>query len=145
MDADEFLTTIFDQAQGVVVVCNAEDSFRSRRWAPGKPLSGTVYFCISTVSDRNPRDEILQRRTQDLVLTYDIVLDDVGTKVLRETLKGLLAPCGLDDGVDDRPTPDGKQLLGPRVRERTKPGALAPCEQNGLHGNHRCYHGLTRR
>jgi hypothetical protein len=106
VSADTFLQTVFDQCEGAVVVCNAEDGFRSHRWHPGKELSGTVYFCLSTVRDPNPRAEILQRRTTDLVKTYDIVLDDVGTKVDRTLLEGLLAPsCRIltsqPDGVDN--------------------------------------------
>jgi hypothetical protein len=90
--ADTFLQTVFDQCEGAVVVCNSEDGFRSHRWHPGKELSGTVYFGISTVRDPNPRAAILQRRTTDLVKTYDIVLDDIGTKVDRKLLEGKLAP-----------------------------------------------------
>jgi P4 family phage/plasmid primase-like protien len=92
MGADKFLTTVFDQAQGVVLTCNAR--FITRRWKPGDKIPDDhVYFCISTVRDPNPRQLVgLSRKAQDLVLTYDIVLDDVGTKVSRETLAGLLAP-----------------------------------------------------
>jgi hypothetical protein len=92
MDADTFLRAIFDQCQGVVVTCNAR--FITRRWKPGDKIPDDhVYFCISTVKDPNPRQLIrLSRKAQDLVLTYVVVLDDVGTKVSRETLEGLLAP-----------------------------------------------------
>lgn len=93
-DADQFLRVLFDQCQGVVVTCNAEEGFKARRWKPGKPLKGCVYYCISTVADTNPRDDVLPRQAQHLVLTYAVVLDDVGTKVSRETLKGKLAPTG---------------------------------------------------
>ena len=92
MDADQFIRFVFDQAQGVVVTCNAEEGFKARRWRPGKPLKGQVYVCISTVRDANPRDDVLRRQTQDLVETYAVVLDDVGTKVDKALLKGKLLP-----------------------------------------------------
>lgn len=92
MDADAFIKFVFESAQGVVVVVNAEDGYKARRWHPGKQLRGAHYFCISTVRETNPRDDVLRRQTQDLVLTYDIVLDDVGTKVDRARLERLLLP-----------------------------------------------------
>jgi uncharacterized protein DUF5906 len=84
---DEFLGFIFDECQGVVVTANAEHNFQSHRWTPGTALSGCVYFCISTVRETDPRATVMQRRTQDLVLTYVVVLDDVGTKVDASLIK----------------------------------------------------------
>ena len=95
MDADQFIRFVFDQAQGVVVTCNAEEGFKARRWRPGKALKGVVYLCISTVADKNPRDDVLKRQTQDLVATYAVVLDDVGTKVDKALLKGKLPPTAI--------------------------------------------------
>jgi putative DNA primase/helicase len=81
MDAATFLATIFDQCQGVVVTCN--DRFITRRWVPGQPIpNDQVYFCISTVKDPGARVHArISRKAQDLVLTWVVVLDDVGTKV----------------------------------------------------------------
>lgn len=92
MDAAEFLGTVFDQAQGVVLTCS--DRFITRRWTAGRAIPvDHVYFCISTVKDPGPRqDARISRKAQDLVLSYVVILDDVGTKVPRETLAGLLAP-----------------------------------------------------
>lgn len=105
MDADQFLGVIFEDCQGVVVTCDPND-MRGHRWVPGKTLSATTYFCISTVRETNGRDNILRRKTQDLVLTYCMVLDDVGTKVSRETLLALLPPTwkmrtSMPDGVSN--------------------------------------------
>jgi hypothetical protein len=90
--ADAFLALIFEDAEGIVVTCNAEEGFKARRWRPGKPLKGVVYYCISTVADTNPRDDVLPRQAQYLVKTYAVVLDDVGTKVDKAKLKGKLEP-----------------------------------------------------
>lgn len=91
-DASEFLGVIFDQCQGVVVTVNGR--FITRRWKPGQPVAADqVYFCISTVREPDPRQGSgLSRKSQDLVLTYLVVVDDVGTKVSRETLLKLLPP-----------------------------------------------------
>ncbi len=86
MDARDFLAHIFEGCNGVPVTCSKEDGYNSRRWRPGQtPPEGVTYFCISTVADI-PRSRVLSRKTEDLVLTYVIVLDDVGTKVSRETI-----------------------------------------------------------
>lgn len=93
-DAKFFLQEIFRRCNGggVTVLCYADDSFRARRWSPGMdPPPGPGYFCISTVKDI-PRARVLQRRTEDLVETPLIVLDDIGTKVSRETAATLPKP-----------------------------------------------------
>ena len=90
--ADTFLDFVFEGAEGVVVTCNAEEGFKARRWRPGKHLQGSVYYAISTVADDNPRNDVLRRQAHNLVLTYAIVLDDIGTKVDRSLLKSLVPP-----------------------------------------------------
>ena len=92
ISADTFLSLIFGEGDGVVVTCNTEEGFKARRWRPGRQLKGSVYFCISTVADDNPRNDVLRRQAHNLVLTYAIVLDDIGTKVDRSRLEGLLPP-----------------------------------------------------
>lgn len=92
MTTDQFLQIVFDQCEGVVVTCNAEEGFKARRWRPGKPLKGAVYWCISTVADTAPRDDVLNRQAVNLIKTYAIGLDDIGTKVDRKLLKGKLPP-----------------------------------------------------
>ena len=81
MDARDFLAHIFAECKGVPVTVDKADGYNSRRWRPGDSIRpGVTYFCISTVRDI-PRSRVLGRKTEDLVLTYDIVLDDVGTKI----------------------------------------------------------------
>lgn len=86
MNLEQFLGIVFrdvkDPAKhGVVVIADAAEGFQTRRWRRGMTADGrTLYVCISTVKDK-PRAQILGRRTEDLVLTWAIVLDDVGTKV----------------------------------------------------------------
>lgn len=81
MDASTFLATIFNGCKGVPVTASAEEGFQSRRWRRGEtPPAGKTYFCISTVKDI-PRARVLQRRTEDLVETRLVVLDDIGTKI----------------------------------------------------------------
>lgn len=87
MDARDFLAHIFQSCKGVPVTCNKADGYNSRRWRPGDSIpTGVTYFCISTVHDQ-ARSRVLSRKTEDLVLTYVIVLDDVGTKVLAKLIK----------------------------------------------------------
>lgn len=84
MDANDFLQAITSNCQeagSAIVTCNAEEGYKARRWIFGRVLEGTVYFCISTVRDTNPRQQVLGRQTADLIETFAIVLDDVGTKV----------------------------------------------------------------
>ena len=104
--ADAFLALIFEDAEGVVVTCNAEEGFKARRWRPGRPVKGVVYYCISTVKDTHPRDAVLPRQAQHLVKTYVVVLDDIGTKVDRKLLKNLLPPTyklrtSMPDGISN--------------------------------------------
>jgi hypothetical protein len=40
---------------------------------------------------------------------------------------------GVQDPVEHRPAADRKEMLGPVVRERPEPRAIACCEQDGLH------------
>lgn len=87
MKAADFLAHIFADCNGVPVTATKADGYNSRRWSPGiDPPEGVTYFCISTVRDVK-RSRVLGRQTEDLVLTYVIVLDDVGTKVPRETIR----------------------------------------------------------
>jgi hypothetical protein len=81
MDAVTFLKAIFAGCNGIPVTANAEDGFHSRRWTYGsEPPAGEAYYCISTVRDKL-RARILHRRTDDLVETRAVVLDDIGTKI----------------------------------------------------------------
>lgn len=89
-ETSSFLRNVFQycKAGGVPVWCDADDGFRSRRWLLDTALPASVvgYYCISTVKDI-PRARVLQRRTEDLVETAIVVLDDIGTKVPRENIK----------------------------------------------------------
>lgn len=92
MDLDAFLRVVFrgvndPDKHGVVVLADAAEGFQSVRWRPGEVTGDrTIYTCISTVRNIK-RARILQRRGEDLVLTWAIVLDDVGTKVRDELIK----------------------------------------------------------
>lgn len=86
LTAETFLASIFEGAEGIVVTANAEEGFKRKRFRPGRKLAGEIYFGISTV--RNiPRADVLPARAKDLVATYVVVLDDVGTKVDRRLIK----------------------------------------------------------
>jgi len=92
MDANTFLSTIFEKCNGAPVTANAEEGFQSRRWKPGEPVpAGKAYFCISTVIDI-PRQRVLHRRTEDLVETRLVVLDDIGTKIPFSVAAGFPTP-----------------------------------------------------
>lgn len=82
MNVQTFLRTIFGVVnEGVIAVAAADyRGYASQRYAPGMIQGEQTYFCISAVRDI-PRARILSRQTQDLVATYTIPLDDVGTKV----------------------------------------------------------------
>lgn len=87
MNGADFLAHIFAGCNGIPVTATKSDGYNSRRWCLRQPVPlGVTYFCISTVRDV-PRSRVLGRKTEDLVATYVIVLDDVGTKVSRETIK----------------------------------------------------------
>jgi hypothetical protein len=80
----------FDEVP-VITIHKGNDFWETRRWRPGdNPPTGRLYYCISTVRPGHPRAQIVSRRTEDLVKTYVIVLDDVGTKV--DPKKILLQP-----------------------------------------------------
>lgn len=80
ISVEQFLETLFPRAEGVVIVASKEDGFRARRYVSGRTYGEILYFGISSVQDI-PRAHVLQRREVDLVKTYVIVLDDIGTKV----------------------------------------------------------------
>lgn len=87
MDAKTFLNTIFAECNGIPVTVSSAEGFKARRWRHDtEPPQGPVYFCISTVKDI-PRASVLRRQAADLVETCAVVLDDVGTKVSRETIR----------------------------------------------------------
>lgn len=77
----QFMAAIFGDAVGVPVVAAPDfRKFMSQRYRDGYVRGDQVYFCISTVKDI-PRVAFLNRRTEDLVRTMCVVLDDCGTKV----------------------------------------------------------------
>lgn len=85
MNLDAFLELVFRNVKstkdGVPVLVDAADGFEGRRWKRGGEVGGrTLYTCISTVVDV-PRANKLSRKTESLVATHAIVLDDIGTKV----------------------------------------------------------------
>src|SRR5882724_2828454 len=74
------MDTIFGGCEGIPVVCAPDfRGFMSQRWRAGSERGDQLYFCISTVKDI-PRSSLLQRRAEDLVKTYAIILDDCGSK-----------------------------------------------------------------
>ncbi len=80
-DVDEFMSAIFSDAVGVPVVAAPDfKGFMSQRYRADFVRGQQVYFCISTVKDI-PRQRLLQRRVEDCVRTYAVVLDDVASKV----------------------------------------------------------------
>jgi hypothetical protein len=88
---DNFLSHIFDKVnqttQGVVVTASKGDGFESRRWRPGRDQPyDDLYFCVSTVANI-PRQTVLSRKAADLVLSWVVVLDDIGTKVDPDLIK----------------------------------------------------------
>lgn len=91
MDANEFMSVVFENCKGTPVWCTKKD-MRGRRWYLDRKLEGEMYFCISTINDPNPYDDILSRTASNLCLTYCVVLDDIGTKVSRETAAHFLPP-----------------------------------------------------
>lgn len=85
MKLDDFLHHLFPNVnpstQGVVATASKGDGYQSRRWRPGRRINyENLYFGVSTVRDV-PRADILSRKTGDLVLSWVVVLDDVGTKI----------------------------------------------------------------
>lgn len=92
MDANKFLSIIFANCKGTVSICRAPD-MRGKRFVPDvTPLDGPIYVCISTSKTTNKRDTSVRRRRQDLEMTYMLVLDDIGTKVSRETAERFPPP-----------------------------------------------------
>lgn len=93
MKLDDFLSKVFgtvNQTQGVVTTASKGDGYQSRRWRPGRRVNyENLYFAVSTVRD-TPRQDVLSRKTGDLIATYVCGLDDVGTKVDRTKI--LLPP-----------------------------------------------------
>ena len=89
--ADAFLALIFEDAEGVVVTCNAEEGFKA---APLARVSSSRAKFMCTLDGR--RRQSAQRRTAApgtiWCSPYAIVLDDIGTKVDRAKLKGRLEP-----------------------------------------------------
>lgn len=91
MKLDDFLSHIFPNVnpatQGVVATASKGDGYQSRRWRPGRRLSlENLYFGVSTLRDM-PRQDILSRKTGDLVASWVVVLDDVGTKIPASNIK----------------------------------------------------------
>ena len=89
-DLTKFMELVFRNVkQGVdtPLLVDAADGYQGRRWKAGTNVDGrTLYACISSVRDV-PRANILSRKTEDLVATHAVVLDDVGTKVRDEDIK----------------------------------------------------------
>jgi hypothetical protein len=88
---DDFLSHIFPNVnpdtQGVVATASKADGYQSRRWRPGRRVNlENLYFGVSTVRDA-PRQDVLSRKTGDLVLSWVAVIDDVGTKVDPKLIK----------------------------------------------------------
>src|SRR5688572_1252707 len=91
MRIDDFFSHIFrgvgfDEAP-VITIHKGNDYWETRRWRPGDVHTGRLYYCISTVKPGHPRAQIVSRKTEDLMKTYVIVLDDVGTKVPEKLIK----------------------------------------------------------
>ena len=122
MDLDAFLRTIFravndPDKDGVVILADAAEGFQSVRWRPGETVGDrTLYVCISTVKNVR-RARILGRRTEDLVKTWMIVLDDVGTKVDDRKIK-------LDPSFVTETSPDNFQY-GYILKEGANPARAA--------------------
>ncbi len=88
-----FLDTIFDgkQADEHVLLTKKRGESWSSSAADDKGMrylrskTPVVYFCVSTVKETGETfqdgDRIWRRRRQDLIASYVIVLDDIGTKV----------------------------------------------------------------
>jgi hypothetical protein len=80
-NCSQFMATIFAGAVGVPIVAAPDfKGFISQRYRDGYVRGEQAYFCISTVKDI-PRHAFLGRQLTELVRTYCIVLDDIGTKV----------------------------------------------------------------
>jgi len=76
------MAAIFPKCKGAICVSSVEDHHFARRYVLGQtPIGKQLYFCISTVRDEEPRARILSLKSEDLIETHLIVLDDVGTKV----------------------------------------------------------------
>lgn len=90
MKLDDFLSAVFgtvNATQGVVTTASKGDGYQSRRWRPGRRVNyENLYFAVSTVRDI-PRQDVLSRKTGDLVASWIAVLDDVGTKVSPALIK----------------------------------------------------------
>ena len=91
MKLDDFFSHIFPNVnpatQGVVTTASKGDGYQSRRWRPGRRINyENLYFAVSTVRDA-PRQDVLSRKTGDLVATWVCGLDDVGTKVDKSRIK----------------------------------------------------------
>ena len=76
MKLDDFLNHVFRGLPGpdeIVITASGPD-FQSYQWFPGEAVPPeSLYYCISTVRD----DPEPRRRTEDLMKTYVVVLDDV--------------------------------------------------------------------
>lgn len=91
MKLDDFLSHIFPnvnpETQGIVTTASKADGYQSRRWRPGRRIGyENLYFAVSTVRDA-PRQDLLSRKTGDLVLSWVAILDDVGTKIDPKLIK----------------------------------------------------------
>jgi RecA-family ATPase len=84
----EFMAAVFPKPVGVPIVAAPDfKGFSSQRYRDGRVRGDQTYFCISTVKETNPRDNLMKRQLDDLVRTYAIVLDDIGTKIPIEKIK----------------------------------------------------------
>lgn len=84
IEGDEFLTQIFANIPGKVVLCRPNGSgFAQQFWKPGLCAilpPAPWYFCMSTVRGLAD-DGKVRRRNIDLECTACLVLDDVGTRL----------------------------------------------------------------
>lgn len=95
---DTFLATIFsDVNEGLVCLVDARPDpqgriiFPARRWRPGRSrIQGATYYCISTL--REPVDGKIRRTLADVLRTYVVVLDDIGTKIDPQKFGGRAEP-----------------------------------------------------
>ena len=88
VETQEFLDAVFGLAdmpdgQAVCIAKDTGNGFMQRAW-PSKTYERSKaqpwYYCISTVKPEVTETGALRRRKQDVVETYVIVLDDIGTK-----------------------------------------------------------------
>lgn len=93
---DQFLNTLFPSPKGMVTLVRAEHGsggaiyFNDINFSRWDGTVGQLYMCISTCESVHPRSRRPSRKHP--VLTYVIVLDDIGTKVALEKLPPGLRP-----------------------------------------------------